>query len=606
MSESAPPRIVAPGARPVEAPMLGMVNSVQAELELTRFREKSYNRIMSGMYLVEHEEFHQWFRYRPQSYFIPMLQEFLGPRDVQSNVILKPRQAKSSTLWCIVLLDWLLFRSGFRGNVTAQKDSKDKDVLRTHVADRIFEMDRNGLLLVPAHLGAGKWKIKKAGEAPGTIQVKKDEIVAHHLDGRESKIDAEDPRSMNPHIMVMSEFGVLEEGNAQTANEIYEGIVALKFCRAQWETTIKGVGELFSKIYWTAKDETLAIEKRNKSGRWPQGSRKARFWGWYVIDSNRKPLEFADQHLGNREVNLYLEGVNRAIRADGLYPQLDAEQWNFLRHQFVNKFFGDWDKMWYQFPSFDYEAFKAAVSERYLVDHVENLENSGRLAACPVIATAKYDVYFDLGRNAAMVWGREANNMADWEIPVARETQSATADDCLDMIERVGAPVSQLLFPHDGKIRNAVANRMTGTGGHGWGDDDKGETVVDFVKKRVEARTENGNPFWAGVRVDTLPRVREEDSIQSAINQIGRMRIDNQGAAPLINALRRVETKNKKIVKTGEPGKASHLHDAFVLLCRNAESGGGKDFGGKVNLGGGGGGYGTPMAHTGASTPPGW
>ena len=462
-------------------------------------------------------------------------------------------------------------------------------------------MDRRGMLFVPAHLGTSRWKLKKAGEAPGTIQVKKDEIVAHHLDGRESKIDAEDPRSMNPHIMVMSEFGVLEESNAQTANEIYEGIVALKFCRAQWETTIKGIGELFANIYWSAKAETESIEKRNKAGRWPKGSRKARFWGWYVIDSNRKKLEFADQHLGNREVNLYLEQVNRELAAKNLAPQLDAEQWNFFRHIFENKFFKDFNALWYQFPSFDHEAFKAAVSERYLLDAVEAMEQSGRMGACPPIMSAKYMVFFDLGRNAALVWGREGNSGEMWEIPLAREATAASADDCLDMIERAAAPVSVLKCPHDGKIRNAVANKMTGTGGRGWGEEEKGETVVDFLQKRVDARAQAGSRFWEGVKVETMPKVREEDSIQSAINQIGRMRIDNQGAPQLINALRHVETKNKKIVKTGEAGKSSHLHDAFVLLCREAESGGGKDYGGKVGGGGGG-----RVAYVGGEAGMGW
>ena len=91
-----PPSAPPPSPPPVGygAPMLALANSEKAELELTRFREKSYNRIMSGMYLVEHEEYHQWFQYRPQDYFVPMLQEFLGPRDVQSNVALKAAPGK--------------------------------------------------------------------------------------------------------------------------------------------------------------------------------------------------------------------------------------------------------------------------------------------------------------------------------------------------------------------------------------------------------------------------------------------------------------------------------------------------------------------------------
>ena len=105
----------------------------KAQLDMDRFREQSYHRIMSGFYIVQHEDGKHWIPYIPQKYLVPMLEDILGERDVYSNVCLKPRQAKLSTFFGILMLDWLLWRPGFEGNVTAQRNEKDRDLLSSHV-----------------------------------------------------------------------------------------------------------------------------------------------------------------------------------------------------------------------------------------------------------------------------------------------------------------------------------------------------------------------------------------------------------------------------------------------------------------------------------------
>ena len=416
--------------------------------------------------------------------------------------------------------------------------------------------------------GTGRWRLDKHAAEPGVIQVKKEEIVANHLNGESSKIDAEDPRSMNPTMMWMSEAGVLEASNPDTFREIYEGIAPLKFSRKQWETTIKGVGEQFRKIYEGAKEETNYNHKHFPTGRWPKQSRFARFWGWYVIETNRRPLAFADEHRTNRDVNVYLETLNREIVNNNIWEPLDDEQWNFYRHEIESVYFGDYNAAWYQIPSRDYEAFKATVSTRYLLDKITAASEAGRIGTFPADETNKCVIFFDLGNEMGMVWGqpdKQAANM--WRCPLSRRMRNATAEDCLDEIEARRIPVALLMLPHDGLNRNKAAHNLQDRVGD--------EAAKEYFEKRIRRRVEGGSRFWRGVAVDTMGKPgREEINITTALEMIDQVNFDFAGnRETLLDALKHVEQRDdKKIVKTGEAGRASHLHDAFVLMCRFMES----------------------------------
>ena len=528
-------------------------------LERTRFMERSLARLQSGVYRIYHERLSKWVPWRPEPWAMDFVRCLLL-EGALNHVILKARQAYMSTLVALIALDWALTRPGFRGLLTAHRDDSAKLIFTEKTREPILHM-RNYL---PATKGGGK--LWGDGYKRGCIQVNQNDVVITHNDMTTSQLLWEFPRGLVPNLIHMSEFAVLCDLNPTRAQELYKGASALQFCAKIMESTTAGEGGLFRDIYDRGEQARLSGVKQSRI------AYRSWFWGWFWKAANRIPPAYPGQEDTNPDIKKYLDELDKENRRLNLHPPLDAGQRNFFREFLEQNFGGDWGEMWREFPSRASEAFKASATANYLAGGVRKAEAEGRVGDFPPNPQKRAEVAFDLGNEMALVWGEmEAGG---YKIIQALALEGKTCEECCDIIEREGLPIWRLTFPHDANNLNKVSNNMTRT---------LKVTTREYFEKEIRRRVAAGSQFWRGVACYTVPKPGDEMvNIQAAREGIPRMKFHApEVKASLVEPLKRVQlvrektegvVKNK-VKKTTE----SHIHDAWVLLCRRLQEGIGDD-----------------------------
>ena len=529
--------------------------SEQDRLERVRFMERSLARLCSGVYRIYHEQYQKWVPWRPEPWTMDFVRCLLL-EGALNHIILKARQAYMSTLIALIALDWALTRPGFRGLLTAHRDDSAKLIFTEKTREPILHM-RNYL---PATRGGGK--LWGDGYKRSSIQVNKDDVVITHNDMTTSHLLWELPRGLVPNLMHMSEYAVLCDVNPAKALELYKGASALQFSAKIMESTTAGEGGLFRDIYDRGENARLSGVKQSRV------AYRSWFWGWFWKAANRIPPAYPGQEDKNPDIKKYLDDLDKENRRLNLHPPLDAAQRNFFREFLEEQYGNDWGDMWREFPSRASEAFKASASANYLAGAVRKAEDEGRVGYFPPHPHKRAEVAFDLGNEMALVWGEMEDG--GYKIVQAIAMEGKTCEECCDIIEREGLPIWRLTFPHDANNLNKVSNNMTQT---------LKVTTREYFEKEIKRRVAAGNAFWRGVACHTVPKPGDEMvNIQAAREGMPRMKFHAPAVkASLVEPLKRVQLireKTEGVVKAKvKKTTESHIHDAFVLLCRRLQDG---------------------------------
>ena len=553
------------GATPQETRQFGAVapalaaESEKDKLERTQFMERSLARLQSGVYRIYHEQYQKWVPWRPEPWTMDFVRCLLL-EGALNHIILKARQAYMSTLIALIALDWALTRPGFRGLLTAHREDSAKLIFTEKTREPILHM-RNYL---PATRGGGK--LWGDGYKPGCIQVNLKDVVITHQDSTTSQLLRELPRGLVPNLIHMSEYAVMCDANAPRAMELYKGASALQFCVKIMESTTAGEGGLFREIYERGENARLSGIPQSRI------AYRSWFWGWFWKAANRITPAYPGQEDKNHDIKKYLDELDNENRRLNLHPPLDAAQRNFFREFLEEQYGGDYGEMWQEFPSRASEAFKASATANYLAGAVRKAEDEGRVGDFPPNPQKRAEVAFDLGNEMAMVWGEMEDG--GYKIVQALALPGKLCVECCDLIEREGLPIWRLTFPHDANNLNKVSHNMT---------QNLKDTTRKYFEKEIKRRVAAGSQFWRGVNCHTVDKPGDEMvNIQAARESMPRMKFHAPAVkASLLDALKRVQlvrdktegVVTKKVKKTTE----SHIHDAFVLLCRRLQDGIGAD-----------------------------
>ncbi len=332
------------------------------------------------------------------------------------NIILKARQLGITTLFCLYLLDQVLWNNNIQAGIIAHTLDSGQDIF----VDKLkFAFDNLHPALRPL--------FQTVGDSAKELSFKHGSIIRVGTSLRSSTLQ----------FLHISEFGKICAKYPEKAREVITG--ALNTIHPGQFVVIESTAEGREGAYYDMCHQSFVRDKMGK----PFGDMdfKPFFFPWW-----KHPTYVLD---GEQEISLKDNEYFDKLRVDGINLSDAQKRW------YVKKSVTQQEDMLREFPSTQEEAFLSSQVGNWYATQMKDLYEAGRATKISYDKALPVHTAWDLGQaDYTAIWFFQINRAGEIMIIDYFQRSDTPLDQIVQMLTSKGYTYGSHIWPHDAKARD--------------------------------------------------------------------------------------------------------------------------------------------------------
>lgn len=332
------------------------------------------------------------------------------------NIVLKARQLGITTLFCIYLLDRVLWGDNIQAGIIAHTL---EDATNIFVDKLKFAFDN----LHPAIRAI----FRTVGDSAKELSFSHGSVIRVGTSLRSSTLQ----------YLHISEFGKICAKYPEKAREVITG--ALNTIHPGQFVIIESTAEGREGAYFEMCQE--AFRRKHDGGRFGEMDFHPFFFPWY-----KHPTYVLDEA---QDLTPDQEAYFDSLAIAGI-PLTDQQKWWYVKKSVIQG-----DDMLREFPTTQEEAFASSQVGNWYATQVKNLYDGGHVTTVSYDKSQPVHTAWDLGQRDAMaIWFFQFNRIGEIMIIDYFQKTDAPLDEVAQMLNAKGYSYGTHIWPHDAKTRD--------------------------------------------------------------------------------------------------------------------------------------------------------